>query len=532
MAIITPWMIAVMLFNVEDVVELSSDLQLEQELAASGSEFYSKINYKKRDTVSKADHSQFIELQQDFKTPQDVTLACLRCHNKTAQDVMMHSHWNWTRDVVTERGDTVEFGKKNSINNFCQGVASNEARCTSCHIGYGWTNQGFDFNKKENIDCLVCHDQTKTYKKFPTKAGYPVTEETVFEKVTYLPPDYKLIAQHVGAPTRENCGACHYFGGGGNNVKHGDLEMALSNTTKKVDVHMGKDGGDMTCTECHAAEHHNVSGQLYSVSSDDENNITCTKCHAEKPHQNKQLNLHSNKVACQTCHIPVYAKVNPTKLAWDWEQAGKFKADGSVLVEKDSAGNVVYTTQKGRFIWGKNVEPEYVWFNGNAKHYITGDKIDTNSVVGSYEDPKSKIIPVKLHKARQIYDTEHNILINPHLFGKDSTAYWTNFDWGKAAASGMAAVNQPYSGKYGFVNTVMYWPINHMVSESSEALTCVDCHSHDGRLNSLTGFYLIGRDSNTVLDSIGIFMIIGSLLGVLIHGILRKIKAPVHNHEN
>ena len=27
------------------------------------------------------------------------------------------------------------------------------------------------------MDCLICHDQTGTYKKFPTKAGYPVFKE-------------------------------------------------------------------------------------------------------------------------------------------------------------------------------------------------------------------------------------------------------------------------------------------------------------------------------------------------------------------
>ena len=81
-------------------------------------------------------------------------------------------------------------GKKNVINNFCIGVSSNESRCTSCHIGYGWKDENFDFANSLNIDCIICHDRTGTYKKFPTGAGYPVSEEKKFGNKSFLPPDY------------------------------------------------------------------------------------------------------------------------------------------------------------------------------------------------------------------------------------------------------------------------------------------------------------------------------------------------------
>jgi len=488
-------------------------------------------NYEKPDTIAKVDHSKFPILQQNFKSPQEVTLACLSCHNKTDHDFMQTTHWKWARKSVNNQGDTIMFGKKDAINNFCIGLSSNEPRCTSCHAGYGWKNKNFDFSKHENIDCIVCHDQTGTYKKFPTKAGLPVDKETVFGKKTFFPPDYNKIAQHVGSPKRENCGACHFFGGGGNNIKHGDLSKALTKTTKKVDVHMGIDGGDMSCVECHKTEHHKITGQLYSVSSENKERVTCTQCHTEKPHKTEKLNLHSNKVACQTCHIPEYAKVEPTKLYWDWSKAGKHNPDGSVMIKKDSAGNMIYHTFKGSFKWGKHLKPEYVWFNGTAKHYHLGDKVDTDKVVklntllGSYNDSTAKIIPVKIHRGRQIYDKKNLILINPHLFGKDSTAYWKNFDWNKAAEAGMKYVNLPYSGDYGFIETEMYWPVNHMVSESSQALSCKECHAPEGRLSNLTDFYLVGRDANKTLDWIGIILIIGSVIGVFIHATLRIINS-------
>ncbi len=513
-AILLPWVIAVILLDKPTDKDYTKV------------EHFKEIDYKV-DTIKKVDHSKFKILQQKFERPQDVTNACLSCHNLADHDIMSTSHWNWSRKTINEKGDTVSIGKKNIINNFCIGTSSNEQLCSSCHAGYGWKDKNFDFKKSENIDCIICHDQTGTYKKFPTMAGYPVKKEKKFNGKTFLPPNYNYIAQNVGVTKKENCGACHFTGGGGNNVKHGDLEIALNHTTTDVDVHMGADGKNMTCTACHKTEHHKITGQLYSVSSMNKDRVECSECHSDAPHKNEQLNLHSHKVACQTCHIPVYAKVNATKMYWDWSQAGKFKPDGSILVKKDSLGNMIYHSKKGSFRWERNVKPEYVWSNGKASHYMLGDKIDSTKVVqlnkllGDYHDPNAKIIPVKIHRGKQIFDAENLTMIVPHLFGKDSTAYWKNFDWDKAARTGMASENLPYSGHYSFVKTEMYWPINHMVSKSSEALSCRECHSPDGRLSNLGGFYLTGRDSNSTLDWIGIAMIIGALIGVTIHASIR-----------
>ena len=487
------------------------------------------VNFK-MDTIPKVVHSQFKILQQEFAEPQKVTEACLSCHNKTDQEVMQSSHWKWERDYVTESGETIQLGKKNIINNFCIGISSNEARCTSCHIGYGWKDDSFDFTDSRNIDCIVCHDQTGTYKKFPSGAGLPVSEVKMFNGTKYSPPDYKIIAQNVGNPTRQNCGSCHFVGGGGNNVKHGDIANELKQVTREVDVHMGVDGANMNCVDCHKTERHNISGNLYSIASTDENRVTCEQCHTEQPHTNPIINQHTNKVACQTCHIPEFAKVSATKMSWDWSTAGKFKEDGSLLIEKDSMGNMSYHTMKGSFVWKKNVVPEYYWFNGKAKHYVLGDKIDTtnavqlNTLLGSYSDKMAKIVPVKTHRGRQIYDAELNTMILPHLFGKDSTAYWKNYDWNKAAKTGMESIGEPYSGKYGFTSTEMYWPINHMVAPREQSLQCADCHTRDSRLNNLNDFYLPGRDRNKLFDMLGIALLILSFTGVVIHASLRIIK--------
>ncbi len=473
------------------------------------------------------DHSQYSLLQQEFETPEQVTEACLYCHNTTAQEVMQTSHWTWSREYVTENGDTIQLGKKNILNNFCIGIQSNEPRCTSCHIGYGWKDDGFDFSEERKIDCLVCHDQTDTYKKFPSGAGYPVTEKKTSAGEEFMPPDYRHIAQNIGSPRIENCGACHFVGGGGNNVKHGDIATELKEVTREVDVHMASDGAGMSCVDCHRTEEHAISGSLYSIASQDTNRIGCSGCHSANPHANEILNLHSARVDCQTCHIPEYAKVSATKMSWDWSTAGKLNPDGSMVVKKDSMGNIIYHSMKGDFTWAKNVEPEYRWFNGIADHYVLGDPVNPNETLnmnplqGSYADKRSKIIPVKVHRANIIYDVQNEYLINPHLFGKDSTAFWTHFDWHKAAKAGAEATGLAYSGEYGFIASEMTWPINHMVAPREQSLTCIECHDSNGRLSELNDFYLIGRDRHAMLDRIGIGIILLSLIGVTIHSIIR-----------
>lgn len=484
-----------------------------------------KIKVDSKTKQKKADHSKFKELQKDFKNPHELTQACISCHTSRDDEFMLTTHWRWKEPNKDEKHGEHELGKANVLNNFCIGIASNEPRCTSCHPGYGWTDNKFDFTKSDNVDCLVCHDQTGTYRKYPTKAGYPVTEITTAKggKV-YTPPDYNKIAQNIGTPQRDNCGICHYYGGGGNNVKHGDLEEALNKTTKKVDVHMGIDGQDMLCTDCHQTEHHKITGKLYTVSSINEDRVECTQCH-QGVHENDIINKHTNRIACQTCHIPTYAKVNPTKMTWDWSQAGENRKPEDI---EKQFGHETYMKKKGEFTYGKDVIPDYIWFNGTASHTLIDDKIDPskpvimNQLNGSHDDINSKIIPVKIFKAKQIYDPINKTLIQPKVYGKKgSGAYWADFDWNKAAKVGMKAVDKPYSGEFGFVETHSYWTINHMVAPKEEALTCTDCHSKNGRLENLTGFYLPGRDNDDFIDTSALIAIIITLFGVIGHAILR-----------
>jgi hypothetical protein len=146
---------------------------------------------------------------------------------------------------------------------------------------------------------------------------------------------------------------------------------------------------------------------------------------------------------------------------------------------------------KGDFVWEKDVVPTYFWYNGSVERVLLGDKIDPSKVVrlsaakGDRNDPNAKIFPFKVMKGKQPYDSENKTVAVPHLFGPPTseTAYWVKFDWNKAIAVGMKAAGQPYSGTYGWIETSMVWPVNHMVVTKSSALRCNDCHGDKGRMD-------------------------------------------------
>jgi octaheme c-type cytochrome (tetrathionate reductase family) len=503
--------------------------------------------------TSTADHSRFKELQRGFATGPDVTRACLTCHTEAAKQIHKTKHWTWE---FLNPENQQRLGKKNIVNNFCTAVPSNYEFCTACHVGYNWRDQKFNFSSQENVDCLTCHDTTGTYRKIPGLAGHPTYKRMEFppQSGKFIdPPNLMKIAQNVGKTSRATCGSCHFYGGGGDGVKHGDLDSSLRSPGRYLDIHMAKDGLNFTCATCHMTSGHDIPGSRYTPTAVDRKGVqirgqkekanptTCVACHGTRPHgkdeklnaRTEKLNAHTAKVACQSCHIPYYARGNvATKTLWDWSTAGKLK-NGKPYVEKDSAGRVIYDSKKGDFRYETHGTPEYMWFNGKVNYTLMGDKLDNSKVVqiNRFEGgPKDGLIwPVKVFHGQQPFDLESKSLVIPHTFGDDNSAYWSNFDWQKSIVAGMKSVNAPYSGKYGFVKTEMSWPITHMVAPKEDTLTCEACHSKNGRLKNLAGVYLPGRDSNRVIDVLGWTFALLTLLGVLGHGALRIYMARKGN---
>jgi octaheme c-type cytochrome (tetrathionate reductase family) len=296
--------------------------------------------------------------------------------------------------------------------------------------------------------------------------------------------DLVLVAQSVGRTSRKTCGDCHFNGGGGEAVKHADMSRQLLDPERSCDIHMG--GYDFQCSECHRTRNHKIAGRSTSVPVS-EGGFSCEDCHGAEPHScdsllDPHLNKHAQTIACNTCHSPVYAKCKPTVVSWDWSKAG----DKNRKPKKDKYGMDDYNWMKGEFIWIESGKPNYTWYNGSMKRVLLGDRVDINSPqinitepVGSIRDPGSKISPFKYMEGTMAVDLEHQILMVPHLFPKnkeDTTAYWKHLDWQKAYTTGMQAAKLAYSGKFQWVNTRMYWGIEHEVMPAESALSCVQCH--------------------------------------------------------
>lgn len=430
------------------------------------------------------------------------TQSCLTCHAAEAQDLLQTGHWNWAGTVANIAGlEGQTHGKIDLLNNFCIAVPSNEGRCSQCHPSYGWTNNTFDFSSTANIDCLVCHDTTGKYRKDPTANGGGGRPALIVDGTsnTVAVSELQEVAYSVGEPSRGNCGLCHFYAGGDDNVKHGDLSSAMASPSFELDVHMDASGNDFTCQKCHTVEKHGIAGMpLHSVNEGGES-PDCTRCHGTKPHGTGvvavALNLHTAKVACQTCHIPTFARAKPTKVEWYWSEAGQDVSP----IPTDEFGMATYDKKKGSFVWDMNVTPTLMWFDGKWTRKVINVS-DTYTEAGTTEDPivlamptatkdtaGAKIYPFKKMIGNQPVDPVNKRLVVPHLFGSaaGSNAYWAKYDWAAAISEGTAYAGQPYSGEFAFGNTVMYLTVNHEVAPKQNARTCETCHGVTGFFEAL-----------------------------------------------
>ena len=487
------------------------------------------------------DHTKHKVLKQNFKSGDEITRACLSCHSEAEAQFKMTIHWTWVDPNSAK--DTITGKAGHSVNNFC--ISSNkmkDKKCSACHPGWN--------GKKESVNCLVCHSR-KLSALFNGNADFDNIDEALAtyndfagdadskEMAADIQKTIHNAVMTIGRPTRENCGSCHFYGGGGDGVKHGDLDSSMTHPSKSLDVHMGIDGQNFQCTRCHTTKLHNVAGRIYAtpasmhrkslIEDDLTPKIMCESCHSDKPHKaGEKANDHTDKVACQSCHIPEFARANPTKMWWDWSKAGKLK-DGKPYVVDGDFGKHSYRSIKGEMRWDKNVKPEYSWFNGSIITMTAKDIIDPTQIVpvgkpvGDKDDPDSRIFPFKIHRGKQPYDKVNNTLLAPHLSGKEG--YWTTLCWETALAKGMKEIGVPFSGKFDFVETTYAFPTTHMVAPREATVKCSECHTRaNGRLADLAGFYMPGRDSNEWVNKGGWILVFGSVIGVFFHAAGRIIS--------
>lgn len=193
-------------------------------------------------------------------------------------------------------------------------------------------------------------------------------------------------ARTVHRSTRQSCLNCHATAGGGNGTKRGDLSTALINPPLALDMHMSAaaGGANLSCASCHNVNgtdgrtSHRMRGRGLDLRANDSTQrFSCESsgCHTATPHgavtNGTALNRHTAKVACQTCHIPSFAKVVAgvgfaTETARDWQ-----------------APEVSQTACSGRGGWlpkeikASNLRPTYKWFDGTSRVAVLGEAITT-----------------------------------------------------------------------------------------------------------------------------------------------------------
>ena len=429
------------------------------------------------------------------------------------------------------------------LNNFCTNLRTNEPRCTSCHTGYGWEDASFDFSDDTRVDCLVCHDTTGTYHKAPKDAGRVLKETATVHGKTLTPPDLGEVARNVGEPSRASCGSCHFNGGGGDGSKHGDLDSSLIDGPRSLDVHMSPEGGDMACQDCHVSSGHELAGGRYDMTARDPHGTgkpgmrrqaaTCESCHGIDAHDDgsyvaRTLNQHSDRVACQTCHIPKIARGGvQTKTWWDWSKAGRLARTAAASTKPTPTGGPATGPAGARSNGGRTT---FLPTPGSTATCAIPSR-PTRSIPTAWSRSTASAAGrtirtrgsgrLKSCAASSPTTPKRDRMVLMHVFGQDDTAYWTNLDWKPAIETAMAAEGLPFSGEVGFVETKMYWPITHMVAPADQAVGCADCHSEDSRLAGLDSFYMPGRDAPAWLDRIGGLAVLATLLGVLGHAALR-----------
>ncbi len=405
------------------------------------------------------------------------TATCLQCHREEAVEVFNSVHYQWLGETPYMTGGPATQGKIDvGVNSYCINTTGNWNGCGSCHAGLGARPEPtLSQAQLENIDCLVCHQDKYKRKKVDGKF-VPDTDIMTISMVE--------AARTVHQPSRTGCLQCHAKGGGGDNFKRGDMAIAHGNTSDKTfDVHMATTGADLSCQDCHTTNKHLMAGKGTDLRPTDlDLEMKCTQCHQDKEsaggHDDKDVDRHVARVACQTCHIDTYARnaadttaSEETETHRDWLQP-HVTASGAIHPTPTMAGNLT---------------PEYKWWNGFSSNYLLFDKATTDPLTGriptsrpqgAVNDQSAKIFPFKYKTAQQPLASNQDELI-----ALDTSVYFANGDAAAATMKGLENMGYNSSDPFEWIETDTYQLITHEVAPASKALDCSSCHDSTQRMD-------------------------------------------------
>lgn len=408
---------------------------------------------------------------------------CLSCHMGEAEDMYAATHYQWQGEALYMSHGPLQQGKiAGAVNSYCINITGNWADCGNCHVGLGAeplaTNSPTEAQLR-NIDCLVCHQ--KEYKR--VKVGDNFVADTANMTITL-----DEAVQTVHMPERINCLQCHAKAGGGDAVKRGDLALASADTADtQYDVHMSVSAGDLQCQQCHIFSNHRFAGKGSDIRPTDlDTKIACSGCHTNKSesygHHSSAINRHVARVACQTCHIPYYAKDANDSVASEATEIHRTWLTTSSMAPP-------YHPDSTR---ANNLVPKYRFWNRYSENYLLGDVAEYDPSTGAFPTSRpegfvdddltvSKLYPFKYKTAEQ-----PRLDATGQLIALDTKVYFQTADPDLATSAGLVHMGYTGNEPYSWINTDTFQLLNHQISPAREALSCSDCHGNTGRMD-LTG---------------------------------------------
>jgi hypothetical protein len=391
------------------------------------------------------------------------------------------SHYQWQGEALYDaaNGPLMQGKISDAFNSYCINILGNWNACGNCHAGLGarpvLTATPTD-EQLRNIDCLVCHQ--KDYKR--VKVNGVFVPDTANMTVTLA-----QAVQTVHRPNRATCLTCHARAGGGDAVKRGDLALASATTNDtQYDVHMSTAGANLNCLDCHTSQNHRIAGKGTDLRETDlDVEMACTQCHANKAtstgHSTADVNRHVNRVACQTCHIPTYAKNAADTAATEATETHR------TWLRSDATAPPFHPSS----VKANNLTPRYRFWNRFAFNYRLGEVAQLDPVTGAYPtsrpdgdvndiNPDNKLYPFKYKTAEQPRMTSTGKLI-----AVDTSVYFAAANADAATRAGLANMGHSENEAYTWVTTDTFQLLNHQISPSAQALNCTACHGSTTRIN-------------------------------------------------
>jgi len=416
---------------------------------------------------------------------------CLACHLEEAGQVHGSVMYQWTGQSPQMTTGPGSQGKiSGGVNSYCINILGDWQVCGNCHLGLGSLPEETPTQEQlENIDCMLCHQQEYRRKKVggvfvPDLDAMSITMDQAVETV------------HL--PVRYNCLQCHAKAGGGDAVKRGDLALAQVATTDDVyDVHMATTGANLMCQSCHVFTDHRVAGRGSDLRpTDSPVELLCTNCHADmaapEGHEGSSIDRHIARVACQTCHIPVFAKDALDTAATEATETHRTWLDTHSTEPPFHPAATTYNDLTPTYRFWNRLNASYLLYDVARWDPTTG-RYPTSRPVGSVADPDSKLYPFKYKTAQQPLTTAGSQLI-----ALDTAVFFATGDPIAATEQGLVNMGLASDEPFEWVETDTYQMLNHQVSPSEQALGCGDCHGSTERmdLQGELGYALRGPQSS------------------------------------